>query len=203
MTDHKEVMRIVRDLVRDYEAGEMGDLKSYVRPLRAALAETGGAEPARPFCYIYEFDLGWATHRSFYPENVNGVGPSRSIPVYAHPPATPQGAERASVADYEEVLADHRRLVREMDVLLNGDGAAKQASLCDIVAQVARTKRITPQVKMIGLTREQHCRLTNCVWATYSSDHIGRAQLLALLGEWPATPQEPGASGVGVIETAG
>lgn len=38
-------------------------------------------------------------------------------------------------ADYEEVLADHRRLVRELDVALNGDGAAKQASLCDLVAQ--------------------------------------------------------------------
>lgn len=41
-----------------------------------------------------------------------------------------------TVADYEEVLADHRRLVRELDVLLNGDGAAVQASLCDIVGQV-------------------------------------------------------------------
>ncbi|KVT92659.1 hypothetical protein WK60_13795 [Burkholderia ubonensis] len=44
-------------------------------------------------------------------------------------------------ADYEEVLADHRRLVRELDVLLNGEeGAALQASLCDIVAQVRREK---------------------------------------------------------------
>lgn len=35
--------------------------------------------------------------------------------------------------------ADHQRLVRELDVLLNGEsGAAKQASLCDIVAQVAK-----------------------------------------------------------------
>lgn len=41
-----------------------------------------------------------------------------------------------SAADYEEVLADHRRLVRELDVALNGDGAAQQASLCDIVGQV-------------------------------------------------------------------
>lgn len=33
--------------------------------------------------------------------------------------------------------ADTQRLVRELDVALNGeDGAAKQASLCDIVAQV-------------------------------------------------------------------
>jgi hypothetical protein len=41
------------------------------------------------------------------------------------------------VSTYEEVLADHRRLVRELDVALNGqEGAAKQASLCDIVRQV-------------------------------------------------------------------
>ncbi len=44
-----------------------------------------------------------------------------------------------TIEDYEEVLASHRRLVRELDVLLNGeDGAAKQASLCDIVGQVKR-----------------------------------------------------------------
>jgi hypothetical protein len=35
-----------------------------------------------------------------------------------------------------EVLADKRRLTRELDIALNGDGAAKQASLCDVVAQV-------------------------------------------------------------------
>jgi len=44
--------------------------------------------------------------------------------------------QRLTASDYEEVLADHRRLVRELDVALNGSGAAKQASLCDIVAQV-------------------------------------------------------------------
>lgn len=36
-----------------------------------------------------------------------------------------------------EVMEDHDRLVRELDVLLNGvDGDAKQASLCDLVAQL-------------------------------------------------------------------
>lgn len=36
-----------------------------------------------------------------------------------------------------EVQNDHHRLVRELDVLLNGvDGAAPQASLCDLVAQL-------------------------------------------------------------------
>lgn len=36
-----------------------------------------------------------------------------------------------------DVQKDHHRLVRELDVLLNGvDGAAPQASLCDLVAQL-------------------------------------------------------------------
>lgn len=44
--------------------------------------------------------------------------------------------------EYEPVLEDHKRLVREMDVALNGiEGAAKQASLCDIVSQVKSMKR--------------------------------------------------------------
>lgn len=44
------------------------------------------------------------------------------------------------VKAHEEVHEDHNRLVRELDVLLNGNGAAKQASLCDIVAQVKSEK---------------------------------------------------------------
>jgi len=41
--------------------------------------------------------------------------------------------------DLREVIADHKRLVRELDVLINGEeGAAKQASLYDIIAQVQR-----------------------------------------------------------------
>lgn len=38
----------------------------------------------------------------------------------------------------EEVFTDHDRLVRELDVLLNGSGAAQQARLCDIVSQIQR-----------------------------------------------------------------
>jgi hypothetical protein len=41
-----------------------------------------------------------------------------------------------TIADYEEVLADKRRLTRELDEALNGpQGAAKQASLCDLIPQ--------------------------------------------------------------------
>lgn len=46
-----------------------------------------------------------------------------------------------SARDYEEVLADHRRLVRELDVALYGDGAAKQASLCDLVGAASKDVR--------------------------------------------------------------
>lgn len=38
--------------------------------------------------------------------------------------------------DYEEVLTDNRKLVRKLDVIINGKEAAKQASLCDIVSQL-------------------------------------------------------------------
>ncbi|HBO2839603.1 TPA: hypothetical protein ACP31N_002659 [Pseudomonas aeruginosa] len=55
---------------------------------------------------------------------------------------SPAQAEQPTADDYEEVLANHRRLVREMDVLLNGEeGAAKQASLCDLVGQVSAIVR--------------------------------------------------------------
>ena len=40
--------------------------------------------------------------------------------------------------EYEAVLAEQRDLVRRLDVALNGDGAAKQASLCDLVAQIEK-----------------------------------------------------------------
>lgn len=41
------------------------------------------------------------------------------------------------ITDYTEAQADSRRLVHDLDVLWNGlEGAAQQASLCDIVAQI-------------------------------------------------------------------
>ncbi len=45
--------------------------------------------------------------------------------------------EPLSIADYEDVLADNNRLVRELDIIINGKtGAAKQASLVDLVSQI-------------------------------------------------------------------
>lgn len=48
------------------------------------------------------------------------------------------------VADYEQALEDQMRLTRELDVLLNGEeGAAQQASLADLVAQLRTVVRNT------------------------------------------------------------
>lgn len=48
------------------------------------------------------------------------------------------------IQDYEEVLKDKHRLVREIDVILNGEeGAARQASLCDLVSQIRDLKIIS------------------------------------------------------------
>jgi len=45
------------------------------------------------------------------------------------------------VKDLKDVISDHQRLVRELDVIWNGeDGAAPQASLCDMVAQIKKEK---------------------------------------------------------------
>lgn len=59
---------------------------------------------------------------------------ARAILAQAAPPSAP--VQGVTLKDYEEAFADHQRMVRALDVLLNGDAAAKQASLCDIVAQV-------------------------------------------------------------------
>ena len=42
-------------------------------------------------------------------------------------------SQRARLADYEEWAADVKRLTRKLDVEMHGDGAAKQASLCDLI----------------------------------------------------------------------
>lgn len=50
--------------------------------------------------------------------------------------------------EHIEAADDHQRLVRELDVLINGEeGAAPQASLCDIVSQVRREGLTRPQTK--------------------------------------------------------
>lgn len=51
-------------------------------------------------------------------------------------------AIRDSIADYELAFADHRRLVREIDIIMNGAGAALQASLCDLVGDIKHLGKV-------------------------------------------------------------
>ncbi len=44
----------------------------------------------------------------------------------------------AEAKDIDECLESHDNLVRDLDTMLNGDGAAPQARLCDIVSQVRK-----------------------------------------------------------------
>ncbi|MEK6882696.1 MAG: hypothetical protein AABY22_23945, partial [Nanoarchaeota archaeon] len=43
---------------------------------------------------------------------------------------------QSTIEDYEEVLADKKRLVKELDVILNGSNGAENPSLCDLVSQI-------------------------------------------------------------------
>lgn len=55
--------------------------------------------------------------------------------------------DELTIADYEEVLADKRRLTRLLDVAMHGeDGAAKQASLCDLIEPA---KRMRERIKVL------------------------------------------------------
>lgn len=78
--------------------------------------------------------------------------------------------------DYEEVFADHQRLVRELDIALNGDGAAKQASLCDIVKQVKDKRWILVSVDKIETLKQAH--KFNVSILTPSSVHTALCKML-------------------------
>lgn len=63
-----------------------------------------------------------------------------------------------ALTNESSIQTDHDRLVRELDVLLNGEaGAAEQASLCDIVAQVrwARKNPGTGPLQLLALVPDQ------------------------------------------------
>jgi len=92
-------------------------------------------------------------------------------------------SEALTVADYEEVLADYRALVRRLDVALNGDGAARQASLCDLVSQFEGRKTTTE-----GLPRDvpcPHCG-ADIDWGCTTVSHTGRWRSATHAKRWKA-----------------
>lgn len=56
--------------------------------------------------------------------------------LFSHPDSIQHHVATELISEHIRVQHDHDRLVRELDVLINGESAAQQASLCDIVAQV-------------------------------------------------------------------
>jgi hypothetical protein len=125
-------------------------------------------------------------------------------------PSLPAG-DGLTVADYQAAFEDHQRMVRELDVLLNGDAAAKQASLCDIVAQV-RKEGIRSHG--VALTEQQaknlhsHMMAVACrTWDQAEPTSVKarlRAVMKALAAEpkiradLSAAPRRPGEMGAGV-----
>ncbi len=73
---------------------------------------------------------------------------------------------------YKEVLLDKARLVKEIDVIINGENAANQASLCDIVGDIKKlVEKNKEQLVLLGdmteglrehLT-ESYALMTHCV----------------------------------------
>lgn len=66
-----------------------------------------------------------------YHDDASGVDLQGCPPAWTH-----RRQLLAHVASMEEAQADHDKLVRELDTIINGDGAAPQARLCDIVTQL-------------------------------------------------------------------
>lgn len=47
-------------------------------------------------------------------------------------------SEELTIADYEEVLADKRRLTKEIDVAIFGTGGAERPAMCDVLGSIKR-----------------------------------------------------------------
>lgn len=65
--------------------------------------------------------------------------------------ATYEAELEARINSYKETLEDHKRLVKEFDVALNGENAAESPSLCDVVKQaldiIKKSKREIAELK--------------------------------------------------------
>ena len=74
-----------------------------------------------------------------------------------------QAGREEAMADYEKVSASRLALVRELDVALNGENAAIQASLCDIVAQVKRDGLASAIRSALEAAADRFCETYCCI----------------------------------------
>ena len=81
-------------------------------------------------------------------------------------------------SDYEDVLADKRRLTRELDVALHGEeGAAKQASLCDLIEPAKKMRAANARMREALEWIDQYVgegisdkEIRNCISAALQGD---------------------------------
>jgi hypothetical protein len=79
------------------------------------------------------------------------------------------------MVEYEEVLTDHRMLVRQLDVLMNGEeGAAAQASLCDIVVMLPAWRDEYRKQVLLELADSLDEKRSNYHFPRISSDELRR-----------------------------
>ena len=114
----------------------------------------------------------WGPWTGNYPFNVDVVKPAPSLSKYDNERPTYWRYQDASfvlafnpktalelldrISDLEETLEGKRSFTRELDVALNGEDAAQQASLCDIVLQAKNMKiafdRAVQSLRMVAIT---------------------------------------------------
>jgi len=63
-----------------------------------------------------------------------------------------------TIKDLQEVIDDYRRLTRELDIAMHGEeGAAKQASLCDLIEPAKRLReKVAALDYLIGISRKRY-----------------------------------------------
>ena len=88
-----------------------------------------------------------------------------------------------TIADYEEVLKDHRMVVREIDVIINGKSAALQASLIDLVGQIQELKDAPdakPLIEALEICQSENVRITTILEAIVKFYEIDKRHGLLL-----------------------
>lgn len=82
---------------------------------------------------------------------------------------------RALVEGYEGVLEDKVRLTRELDVAMHGEeGAAKQASLCDLIEPAKRMRETIERLRTLPHAEDcgyWHCG--TCAQPRFNYEHFG------------------------------
>lgn len=117
-----------------------------------------------------------------YPQSDGSVRVERADPQEVLYLPLELDALKKEVKDYTEVLLDKRRLTRELDVALFGHGAAKQASLCDLIgpAKEFRDEHSRLREALDRLVKSEVVRTAEFI--TYSEAYLNAVEVLKSIG---------------------